>query len=343
MAGAPTKIIEKRMTRNLDQSGAIAIVIAVVLVALCGFVALAVDVGHLVVVEAELQRAADAGALSGAINLSPYTGSYPNLTPDWLKGRIAAANTVNDINNKADDQQFCIANGDVLTGYWLLKPQGLSQTLPQSLPAATYLPEPAIRVTLTRSINRLFAPIIGKNVVQTVTAAATAILPEGNAITGAFAMAVNFYAVFNGTPASPGAIKTASQSFGYRLIDFQFSQFYNRDGSNSVSGIRRNDQLKPNDTIYLPPGAMDTLYTLIQADRIIMVPVIVPPSTTPILQDKTSYPIYAFVPFNVTGVDASAKTITGSFIKKNIDPGAVPTNTGGTYSGISGTPKLIGP
>jgi hypothetical protein len=338
VAWAPTKIIEKRMTRNLDQSGAIAIVIAVVLVALCGFVALAVDVGHLVVVEAELQRAADAGALSGAINLAPYTGSYPDLTPDWLKGQIAAVNTVNDINNKADNQQFCIANGDVLAGYWLLNPQGLSQALPQSLPAATYLPEPAIRVTLTRTVTRLFAPIIGKNAVQTVTAAATAILPEGSGITGAFAMAVEKTKVLN--PIT-NVINLAPLSFGYG----DYAQWYNRDGTNSVTAIRRNDRLQANDSIYIPPGAKDTLYSLIKIGQTIMVPVVesrtqpAPPS----LIDGEWYPIKMFVPFSVTGVNATGKSISGNFVNKCISPDAAPSNTAGTYSGISGTPKLIGP
>ena len=71
-----------------------------------------------------------------------------------------------------------------------------------------------------------------------------------------------------------------------------------------------------------------------------MVPVIVPPSPTTPRSDKDWYPIYAFVPFTVTGINATAKTTTGSFVNKDIDPGAVPTSTGGTYSGISGTPKL---
>jgi len=290
-----------------------------------------------------LQRAADAGALSGVLNVVPYTGSYPNLTPDWLTGRIAATNTVNDINNKADNQQFSITSSDVLSGYWLLNAQGMAQTLSQSRPLPTFVPAPAIRVTLTRSITLSFAPIVGINPVQTVTAAATAILPEGNAITGAFAMAVNFYAVFNGTPESPGTIKTTSQSFGYDLSGTQFAQFYNLDGSTSVTAIRRNDQLQPNDTIYLPPGAKDTLYSLIQALTTIMIPVVVPPSITTPLQTKTSYPIYAFVPFTIASINPTTKSMTGSFINKVIDPGAVPTSTGGTYSGISDTPKLVSP
>ena len=49
-----------------NQSGAIAILTAIMLTMFIGFVALSVDTGHLVVTKNELQNAADAGALAGA-------------------------------------------------------------------------------------------------------------------------------------------------------------------------------------------------------------------------------------------------------------------------------------
>ena len=148
----PTKSLEKKLTMAHDQSGAVAVVMAAVLVGLCGFVALAIDVGHMVAVKAELQRAADAGALGGVLNVAPYTGSYPNLTPNWLQGQIAAATLVDNIKNQADNLQSSITSSDVQAGYWLLNPQGVAQTLSQSRPLNSYIPEPAIRVTLTRSV-----------------------------------------------------------------------------------------------------------------------------------------------------------------------------------------------
>lgn len=325
--------VGKKLTKTLDQTGSVSLLMAAMLLGLCGLVALAIDIGHVLVVRAELQKAADAGALSGALNLAPYTGSYPDLTPDWLKGRIAAAATVNIIDNEADNQPSSITSSDVLSGYWMLQPQGQSQTLSQSLPLAIYIPAPAIRVTLTRTVQLIFAPVIEASNIQNLSAAATAILPEGSGITGAFAMAVEKSKVFN------PSINTAPQSFGYG----DSAQWYNRDGTNSVTAIRRNDQLQANDTIYLPPGAMDTLYSLIQAGQTIMVPVVEsktqPPP--PLLTEKEWYPIIAFVPFYVTGM--SGKSISGNFVDKYISPGAAPSNMGGTYSGISGTPKLIGP
>lgn len=327
MTGMHTKSVEKKLTGVFDQSGTVAVIMAVVLVGLCGFMALAVDIGHMTVVKAELQKAADAGALSGAVNLTPYTSVYPHLTPNWLNGQTAAATIVNDFENKADNIKFSIASSDVLSGFWLLKPQGQSQTLPKSKPLATYMPAPAIRVTLTRSVTMLFAPIIGENAVQNVTATATAILPEAFGITGAFAMAVERSIVF----LPSGAINTNYTTYGYG----NGAQWYNRDGSNSVTVIRRNDQLQANDTIYIAPGAMDNLYSLIVAGQTIMVPVVNS------VNEKTWQLIIAFVPFYVTGV--SGKSIEGNFVDKCISPNANPTDTPGIYSGISGTPKLIGP
>ena len=57
---------KKNMTLAVDESGAAAIVIAIVFAALCGVMGLAVDVGHMITARAELQRTADAGALAGA-------------------------------------------------------------------------------------------------------------------------------------------------------------------------------------------------------------------------------------------------------------------------------------
>ena len=66
---------KKKLTLALDESGAVAVVVAIIFAVLCGFVALAVDIGHMVRVKAELQRTADAGALAGVTGFVPYTGT----------------------------------------------------------------------------------------------------------------------------------------------------------------------------------------------------------------------------------------------------------------------------
>ncbi len=53
-----------------SERGATAIIVAIVLTVLCGFVALSLDVGHLFSVRGELQNGADAAALAGAKRLN---------------------------------------------------------------------------------------------------------------------------------------------------------------------------------------------------------------------------------------------------------------------------------
>ncbi len=328
MTGMPTKRVEKKLTKILDESGAVAVIVAAVLVALCGFVALAADVGHMVVVKAQLQKTADAGALSGAVTLAKYTGSPP--APDWLGGRTAAATTVNNINNKADNQQFSIANSDVLSGYWLLNPQGQNQSLLQSRPSITYIPAPAIQVTLTRSVSLLFAPVMGINNVQNVTATATAILPPASSIgNGTFAMAVEKVIVDD--PLTNSIILTP-QDFGWH----DHGQWFNADGSNDVPSIRKNVPFTSGNPIYIAPGSKTTLYNDITPNQTVIVAVV---SST---EQKTWQNIIGFAAFYITGV--SGNSIDGHFIDSYASTDATPGTGGGTNFGVfSDWPKLVGP
>jgi hypothetical protein len=101
----------------------VAVITAICLAFMIGFVALVIDVGHLYGVRNELQNAADAAALAGARALFPAagypdTGLIPLTEPPFCslavaKGRAAAA----------DNQAGGVANlattaGDVQTGTW---------------------------------------------------------------------------------------------------------------------------------------------------------------------------------------------------------------------------------
>lgn len=93
-----------------DQSGAVAVIAAIALVVLLGFVALAIDIGRIAVVKSELQRAADAGALAGAIALGQ---GYP--CPNWENNvENTATNTAGE--NKVDGN--LVTSADVQKGYW---------------------------------------------------------------------------------------------------------------------------------------------------------------------------------------------------------------------------------
>ena len=62
-----------RVKKNFwgNESGAVAVYVAIGMVVFLGFGALALDIAHLVSVKRELVKAAEAGALSGARGLWP--------------------------------------------------------------------------------------------------------------------------------------------------------------------------------------------------------------------------------------------------------------------------------
>ena len=124
-----------------DRSGAIVVIVALCMAVLLAFAGLVVDLGYVAWVKAELQRAADAGALAGARALAPYTGTLP--APNWSSGGTIAAQTVKE--NSADNQ--LLTDCQVQSGYWSLSSQTLSGT--GITPTSTDVP--AIQVTVTKT------------------------------------------------------------------------------------------------------------------------------------------------------------------------------------------------
>jgi hypothetical protein len=141
-------------TSIADQSGAMAIMISLIMIVLLGFSALAVDYGYLAMVQGELQKAADAGALAGARVLGA------SGTPDWTTGVSEATAIVQQ--NKAEGQLLSQCQVDY--GYWSKLTHALQ---PFNITPQQY-DVPAVRVVITKSagnnggpINLLFAPIFG--------------------------------------------------------------------------------------------------------------------------------------------------------------------------------------
>ena len=135
----------------LNQDGAIGIVILLLLPILFGFAGLAVDMGHSYAVKSQLKNAADAGALSGARALVPYTG-FPS-TPNWIGGQNKAPQTVE--LNRADNNQ--LTDSEVTYGYWSFT------TSPPSLQSAGISPTlndfPAVRVTVSKTAGKWWTSI----------------------------------------------------------------------------------------------------------------------------------------------------------------------------------------
>ena len=99
--------------------GAVTVITALGLVVAMGCLAVAIDLGHLYVVRCELQAAADAGALAGAIGFmgSRSEGKQPMpINPDCGRGFIASKNVV--AANKADGASISMPDADVIFGSW---------------------------------------------------------------------------------------------------------------------------------------------------------------------------------------------------------------------------------
>jgi Flp pilus assembly protein TadG len=155
-----------------NESGAIALVMALALVALLGMAALVVDYGYMAVVQDELKKAAEAGALAGALALPPASN------PNWSAGQSAAENIVTE--NYAAGQQ--LTDAQVEGGYWNLSSKSFdadTNKTPSSSEVA------AIRVVVAKSVQLSFAPILpGINSTKNLSGTAVAMVKPTTSVTG---------------------------------------------------------------------------------------------------------------------------------------------------------------
>jgi len=160
------------------RSGAVTVMVAVLLVVLLGCAALAVDIGQLYVARTELQRAADSAALAGASALgralaSPF-GEYLFANDIYSRAEAYA-----QLNNCVLQGVALSRNTDITIGY-LADPHDLNGNL-QILPLDQCN---AVRVLAHRSASNaagkvplFFAPIWGINSSE-VSASAIAVLDD---------------------------------------------------------------------------------------------------------------------------------------------------------------------
>jgi Flp pilus assembly protein TadG len=321
--------IKKRLTGfREEESGNMAVIMALLLVVLLSMSALAVDYGHMAWVQHELKTAADAGALAGARSLVPYIGSP--ATPNWLAAQNKATETV--LLNTADGKALTICT--VQYGYWSLTAKTLQST--GIVPTSTDLPAVQVKVAKNAgenggAIQMFFAPIFG---VQThdlsgqgmaVISGPSTVLP-GNA----FPMAMPKRLVdqyWNREP--PVSFKVGS---AYQDPDGgQWTSFFT--DANDVPTIRdliangNPSSLKVGDNIWIEPGTKTTLYD--DASSKIGQTVIVPVVDTD-LSTHGYTPILGFASFNIEAAEGgSGKYIQGHLVKQIIND----TGSGGPIFG----------
>jgi hypothetical protein len=161
-------------------------------------------------------------------------------------------------------------------GYWLLAPPtGYVQTLPKARPTTeAYLPEPAIKVTLSRNATYYLAPLIGVTSPKNLSATATEILPELYGITGVPPIAVAWDVVHN--------IVTGTTVIDVTEQDIMIQSnkglagWFNLNGGNSIGSV--SDQVFTAGTgttkIYMVPGTKATLTDFITQGSTIIMPVV---------------------------------------------------------------------
>ena len=159
----------------VNESGAIALVMVVALVALMAAAALVVDYGYMLVVQRQLQNAADAGAMSGA---EAFGSNSPNSQAAQTAATNAATAIVTD--NYWGNQQH-LTYCTVTPGYWSIVNRAFTgttsttATLPTQTPPAVW----AIQVVVPKSssnnggsLQLVFGPILG---IKTVNLSGTAV------------------------------------------------------------------------------------------------------------------------------------------------------------------------
>ena len=161
------------MLRNFfrEERGAVAAVSAVYIVVALGALALAIDLGHMYLVKAELQRAADSAALGGALRLmTPNTGVVPGVTAasaDCARA-ITAAQAVGT-RNKTDNQTTIPANIAISLGTW-------NGTTFSDTGCANPNLVNAIQAVASRTIDVFFGAIITGSTTANLSATATVLV-----------------------------------------------------------------------------------------------------------------------------------------------------------------------
>jgi Flp pilus assembly protein TadG len=169
--------MKKRLRVLPDQSGSVALITGIVIFVLLGCISLALDIGHMVMVRSQLQKAADAGALAGARGLWPMVlpAADPSATrtPNCAAGETAAKDTTH--NNMVDGRNLAYDSEiSVEVGQWDYDARTFN-------PGCTTNTD-AVRVNTRRNgIVMLFARIFGINAAD-LTGSAIAVMGPAAAV-----------------------------------------------------------------------------------------------------------------------------------------------------------------
>lgn len=339
-----------------DDRGAVVVLFVLILPALLGFTAFALDLARLVTVRAELQNAADAAALAGARALVSGGGV---AAYDWLSAESTADSTIalNESDNGALAPNGVYAAS---TGYWNLTNPELGLRAPGESGAPVSGDQPAVEVSLRFSSNRnqaggvklFFAPILGINRRDMSARAVAVVAPPGAAYAGSlFPMVIsqcmydNFWNAATGRPKNDPAtgqpyLLNIGSTYFSTCISGQWSTFNTiQNDVPFVQGLIANGNpvdLAIGSNTYVQSGVKDALFNSVPTNKIVTIAVV---NT---IVTGSNQPIIAFAGFHLKGsVKIGGKSyIRGQFVANHVAAGTSPGSGTGAYYGAV-TPPLL--
>jgi hypothetical protein len=334
------------------ERGAVLPLTALLILVMVWCMALAVDLGHLYLVKCELQRAADAGAMAGALGLFAIPAGSKNplpSSPDCSRAFSVCQSVV--AANRADNNSIQVLTSDVTFGSW----DSASRTFTPTGCANPKLVN-AVKVvtrkdrTANGPVDLFFAGLVPNGLVN-VDLSAQAIgltgyagfIPAGG---GAFPLAIDA----NKVPPNHGGepiriyLNPSTTDGGCWHTFFDQSPGAS-DLQKLVNGTKPSPEIKVGDQIRVTEGVADSVMQEMQkefnarqrsnSDWVVLAPVISGDSHNGVAA------VEGFVAFKITLVDAhgTEKRLEGCTVPDYVAPGAAP---GGSNFGLwAGMPRLV--
>ncbi len=316
-----------------NESGGVAVYMALGLVVLLGCAALALDIAHMVSVKRELTKAAEAGALAGARGLWPtiLPSTSASRSPDCAAAQTWALNAAT--GNQVDNTNVTPSEVTVEVGQWNYTANQFTSGMSASANG--------VRVTVRRAhVPMIFAKIIGQYY-RDMSATVIAIMDFADAVgQGTLPIAINrsftdpgtsLFINFTPDPYDTGGWfanppdSASARTFSDYINNAACAPLHVGDVINLQNG---NDTSCLNDLraklAQQPEGYLDTLLPVVDTDRF-----------------NQNEPIVGFVPFRITAVQSSGnpKGVWGTVISLAEMQSALPGG-GSNYGGLS-PPKLV--
>lgn len=331
------KGVNRFPSRARSIRGQVLIMVTLWLVLLLSLVALTLEVGHILIIKSQLQNAADASSLQGALYL--YPGSDDG-TPSWDLAKKQAASFVP--RNVADGKP--LQDAEMTTGFWNFAKSAVQEP-PSSFSKNTV---PCIQVTIRKApgvndgpVDMLFGRIIGTGSIDIAASAiavigAPASVGEGKLFPLALSQeACNTY--WDSTSNAPKDDPKTGAPYRFDLDAAKtgaMTSFLSKDNSSSeLSALIAEgnpEAISIGQSIWIISGNKSNVYGDIQAGQDVIVPIVAA------LQTGSFETVVAFAAIHID--IATKKAFQGHFTNY-IRLAEAPL--GGGYYGVYTSPHLV--